>query len=174
MRETRDTTLPIQIMDDDDRDPWLVEADTIALEWSDFDVAECAEPCDDDENCAFGDLEFDELEECREWLEALLEFPCALLALEQSCVEGRLLRWEMRAVRLSTAPDEALSLLHRMWDACSHGVRSALACYVYWLVRAERARRTGRPDWSPKDPLPPVERQSAFYKRRPLVFRRQT
>jgi hypothetical protein len=156
------------VLDEDRRDPWEVEAELIELNERDFDIAYSARWCGDDLEeegdftYTWDDLSGEDLEEFIEWLDVLLENACSLLALEQSCYEGELLSWDMRAVRLASAPGPALRRLHLLWDSVSSEVRSALAFYVYWLVRADRARRTGKPDWSPRDPMPPVTQQVAF------------
>ena len=163
--------------DDDERDPWVVESDLIAFNRDDFEVADCAEwRCNDARGEGFRnvhDLPPEDHDEFREWVDVLLDDTCAVLALEQSCHEGVLLPWDMRAVRLATVPRDALQRLHLMWDAISAELRFALAFYVYWLTRAERARRTGKPDWSPRAPMPPAEQEHAFFRPSKLLFRQQ-
>ena len=57
---------------------------------------------------------------------------------------------------LATLPPGTLAALHRLLEACPRHVLVHLAHYVYWLMRSERARRRGSPEWSPSMPMPPV------------------
>ena len=146
---------------DDQRDPWHAESDAFAdgVEPGDFEVAEAAEPPDELEDAADAaalDPDFDR--ELDEWLDHLLtdDDQTLMLALEQSCHLGVLLPWDMRGVRLATLPPGTLAALHRLLEACPRHVLVHLAHYVYWLMRSERARRRGSPEWSPSMPMPPV------------------
>lgn len=147
--------------DDDDRDPWQAEADAFGagVESRDFEVAEAAELPDElgvHAEAADEDPEFQK--ELDEWFEHLMtdDDQTLLLALEQSCHMGVLLPWDMRGVRLATLPSTTLAALHRLIEACPRHVLVHLAHFGYWLLRSERARRRGSPEWSPSLPLPPV------------------
>ncbi len=163
-------------MDPKARNPWHAEGAAIDFDDCDFDVAHAAEL--PDELSAHGiaaaaDADFDD--EFWDWFGALYEpeEQIVLLALDQSCDEGILLPWDMRGVRLWSAPPEAISKLHWFWDKCPRHIAAYVAHYNYWLVRAERARRRGSPEWSPRHPLPPVEEEHAYFRPSTLVFRRQ-
>lgn len=171
------STRGIHMTNEAKRDPWLAEADAIEFNACDFDVAGAAElPAELAHHtiAAAEDKEFEN--EHYEWLDHLLNAGgCApLLALEQSCNEtGILLPWDMRGVRLWTAPREAVDLLHRFWDGCPRHVSVHLSHYIFWLVRAERGRRRETCDWSPRHPLPPPEpEERAFFRPSKLVVRR--
>lgn len=69
------------------------------------------------------------------------------LALEQSCHEGILLPSDQRAIRLKSCPEATLSKLRWFFEFCPAHVKSHLALRWYWLMRIDRARRTGAPDW---------------------------
>jgi hypothetical protein len=160
-------------MPDDDRDPWRAEAEAMELEDGDFDVADAAELPNELGHHAVAaecDEEFDD--EWLYWHYELLNEPIAMLALEQSCSEGILLPWDMRGARLCTAPHEAMAAVHRFWDQCPKHVNVQLAYFTYWLVRCERARRRGRPEWSPAHPLPPQVPERAFFRPPVLTIRR--
>jgi hypothetical protein len=161
-------------MNDDVPDPWYAEADSTQLCASDFDVADCAElPAELGHHQIAADLDLDFDYEFDEWLEWLGEDAAALLVLEQCSTEGVLLSWDMRGARLLTAPPESIARLHWFWDHCPRHLYVYLSHYVYWLVRAERARRRGTPDWSPRSALPPpVEEERAFFRSPRLVTRR--
>ena len=147
--------------EDDQRDPWHAEGDAIAEAVSerDYDVAgaallpdelaDCSEMADDDEDFA---------ESFEEWTDWVIEGDdmCLPLAIEQSCAEGVLLPWDMRAVRLWTLPDETLARLHRFFDRCPRHVQVHVVCYMFWLIRSERARRRGTTHWSTSSPRPPL------------------
>jgi hypothetical protein len=155
------------------RDPWIAESEAIELDEPDLGVADAAElPAElihhalaagEDENF---DVEFNE------WLGQLSGDPLLMLALEQSCDEGILLPWDMRGVRLSTAPPEVLERLHLFMSACPSHVAAHLVHTVYWLVRSERSRRRGHPEWTPKHPLPPLIEERAFFRPSRLTIRR--
>ena len=145
---------------DDDRDPWYAEADAFAngLESGDFEVPQAAELPDEllaQAEAAQHDPDFQQ--ELDEWFEHLLtdDDHTLMVALEQSCHMGVLLPWDMRGVRLATLPSNTLAALHRLMEACPRHVLVHLAHYVYWLVRSERGRRRGSPEWSPFLPLWP-------------------
>lgn len=145
----------------DDSDRWYDEAHAMSngLEARDFDMAECAELPHELSHHSIAAVEDDEFQtEYQEWFEYLFEGDdqCLLLAIEQSSDDGMLLPWGMRAVRLRSAPPVILSQLHRLIGACPRQVLAHLVTYVYWLVRSERARRRGRPDWTPSMPSPPL------------------
>lgn len=110
-----------------------------------------------------------------EWFEYLFGADNQVaLALEQSCHEGILLPWDMRGVRLNGVPEPALSKLHLFWGHCPAHVAAHLMVHCYWLVRLERLRRTGRPNWSCQDPVPAQTTEGAFFRPSRLVFRRQS
>lgn len=157
--------------DDDDRDPWDAEAEAITagMEGRDYDVANAADlPAELIGHAEAADADPDFEQQFAEWLEYLHDWhDCGLmLAMEQSCHEGILLPWDMRGRRLETLPDDLLARLHRVFDDCPRHVLVHLVHYVYWLVRSERARRRGSPDWSPNLAMPPPpiddERDRAF------------
>lgn len=161
-------------MNDEDPDPWYAEADAMELRANDFDVADSAElPAELSHHAIAAELDPDFDQEFDAWLEWLMQDPEALLVLEQCSTEGILLPWDMRGARLLTAPADAIDRLHWFWDHCPKHLYVILSHYVFWLVRAERARRRSTPDWSPRSALPPpVEEESAFFRPARLVTRR--
>lgn len=72
-----------------------------------------------------------------------------LLAIEQSCEHGVLLPTDQRAIRLASCPEEILKPVRRFFERCPRHVKYLLAHYIFWLVRIERARRTGTAHWRP-------------------------
>lgn len=147
---------------DDQRDPWFAEAEAFAAnnEQRDYDVANAADLPEDLQDFAIDAAEDDDFSDTLdEWFDYLLDGDdlVLMLALEQSCSEGMLLPWDMRAVRLKTLPEARLAQLHWIFNSCPEHVLVFLAKSVYWIVRSERARRRGAPHWSPNMPLPPMD-----------------
>lgn len=162
VRDGRTQTIQLELdvnTGNDESDRWYDEAHAVSngLEPRDFDMADCAELPHEFSHHSTAAAEDDEFQtEYREWFEYLFEGDdqCLLLAIEQSCNDGMLLPWDMRAVRLRTAPPVILSQLHMLLGACLRHVLVRLVNYVYWLVRLERARRragqTERPRCHPR------------------------
>jgi hypothetical protein len=84
------------------------------------------------------------------------------LPLEQSCHQGVLLPSGQRAIRLRSCPDEMLNPLRWFFELCPRHVRVYIALYNWVLVRVDRARRTGNPDWRPETALPAPEERAFF------------
>lgn len=147
----------------------------MAFEPDDFDTAAAAdlpEGLEHYEVAAQRDGRFEA--QYDEWFEYLFGAGNQVaLALEQCCHEGVLLPWDMRGVRLNGVPEPVLSKLHFFWEHCPAHVAAHLMVFCYWLVRMERVRRTGRPNWSCRDPVPAQKTESAFFRPSRLVFRRQ-
>lgn len=144
---------------DDCRDPWYAESQAMGegLGQRDYDVANAAELPHELSHHAVAAAEDDDFDEqFDDWWDYLFDESdgCLLLAIEQSCDEGVLLPWDMRAVRLQTLPGERLAQLHWIFDSCPRHVLVHVVKAVYWLVRSERARRRGHPHWSPSMELP--------------------
>jgi hypothetical protein len=80
-----------------------------------------------------------------EWLFMLLDANLAL-AIEQACNDqGLLLGSDMRALRWRTVPDESQHRLGLFMSTCPRHVRALVVHDLFWMVRFERARRTGSP-----------------------------
>lgn len=146
---------------DDARDPWFAEAEafTDGHGQRDYDVANAAQLPEDLEDFSFEAAEDASFSATlNEWFDYLNEGDdhVLMLAMEQSCSEGILLPWDMRAVRLKTLPDARLAQLHWIFRSCPPHVLAYLALSAYWIVRSERARRRGSPDWRPSMPKPPM------------------
>lgn len=145
---------------DDPRDPWHAEAEAFAehQDGGDWDVAASAElPTELQHHALAAELDPGFEDAFSEWLDYLVDADehTLMLAIEQSCNDGVLLPWGMRAVRLESLPAHTLARLHWLLGACPRHVLVHLVLYVYWLMRSERARRRGSPEWSPSLPLWP-------------------
>lgn len=130
---------------------WLREASAIAIEDRDQDVAEavelqpgmfdCWSPAESDYECHW---------EYEAWNDLICANPLLMLAVEQVCQNGVLVSEAKRARRLVTAPASVRAAFQEFIDKCSPPVAQVVAFKLYWLVRAERARRTGSPRWAPR------------------------
>ncbi len=160
-------------VDDDYRDPWDAEAEAMGLGLSsrDYDVADSAElPADLIGHAEAADLdpEFDEL--FAEWLAYAHDWPdCGLLlAVEQCCHQGMLLPRDMLERRLESLPTDVHAGLHKVLQDCPRHVLVHLVHYVYWVVRSERARRRGSPDWGASMEMPPLTEDEKDWASRPM------
>ena len=135
-------------------DAWYKEALAMDPLDRDWDVASCADIPEElfvhIEAAALDDNLDDELLEWREYVCDGDVATLMLLALEQSCCDGVLLPWDQRGVRLLSSPWEVLMRLDRFNRACPRHVAAMIAFETYWVVRSERARRTGSTLWSPR------------------------
>lgn len=149
---------------------WLAEAARFECNHDDWDVALCAELADElwywqevaEEDPDFGD-------ELLEW-DIFVFQKDIRLPLEQSCHQGVLLPSGQRAIRLRSCPDEMLNPLRWFFELCPRHVRVYIALYNWVLVRVDRARRTGNPDWHPETAMPAPE-ERAFFRPPVLTFR---
>lgn len=74
--------------------------------------------------------------------------PRISLALEQCCDEtGALLSFSLRETRLQNAPFEIKIAVEQFLKATPARVRDYLILECFWLLRLERAERTGRPSF---------------------------
>jgi hypothetical protein len=128
---------------------WLEEAERFY--YNDLDqltvaCAELAEELEYLEIMALNDDNFDDT--WSEW-ELYIYQNDLPLALEQSCYQGILLPTDQRALRLESCDEKMLSKLRWFFELCPVHVKAYLALHFYTLVRIDRARRTGQPDWKP-------------------------
>jgi hypothetical protein len=131
---------------------WVDESAAFEPEPDDFDTADSAELAPElDLYRIMAEGDDDRFTE--EWVEwdAYICERQLWLQLEQSCFEGVLLPTDQRAVRLATCPERMLRPLRWFFECCPPYVKHHLALRYSLLVRLERARRTGRPDWRPSE-----------------------
>ena len=153
-------------------DRWRVEIEKFEPEDRDFEVAECAELAEELDLyrvMAEEDENFDD--EYGEWSLFILEREL-WLALEQCCGDGGLLvPMDQRALRVRTCPEELLRSLRWFFELCPAHVKHYLALEHYLIVRSERARRTGSPEWRPEtgSSRDPMENTVFFRPPRPVV-----
>ncbi|MDP2165938.1 MAG: hypothetical protein Q8K21_17300 [Hydrogenophaga sp.] len=149
---------------------WQEEAAEYEYSNEDLDTVECAELAEElalHEILAFEDDLYEV--ELAEWWAHVYEHEL-MLPLEQSCHEGVLLPVDQRAVRLESCPEEMLRPLRWFFELCPVHVKSRIALDAYLLIRMNRARRTGNPDWSPKTAQAKPE-PHAFFTAPKLKFR---
>lgn len=150
---------------------WLDEIDRFEFEPNDFWTANCAVLADELDVYriqAESDPNFEVTKD--EWDEVIVEHNL-WLALEQSCSEGVLLPMDMRALRLQTCPRSILQPMGRFFEFCPAYVKHHLALRYYVVVRMDRARRTGSPEWRPEAAVA-TEPERAFFRPPILTFRK--
>lgn len=132
-------------------DEWSDELERFDFEPSDLDTAMCAELADELSHFrreAEADYCFEE--RSLYWEEYIWE-QVLWLALEQCCDEGVLLSDEQRELKLVGCPVEIRGDLEHFLRHCPPHVLHHLALRYWVMVRIDRARRTGSPDWRPAD-----------------------
>ena len=131
------------------QDAWYTEARAIAVVAGDHEVAAAA----------YLDAALDELIEdveddpgfspaFTEWQQTIGANSMLMLAVEQACKGGVLASVVWRCRRLATAPASVKAAFQDFVDNCPPHVAAMLAHQFYWLVRAERSRRTGSASWT--------------------------
>jgi len=149
---------------------WLEEAEQYVYEEGDGDTIECAELAEELEwHEVLADDDEDYYDELSDWTAYVFEHEL-WLPLEQSCYDGVLLPTDQRAIRLESCPESMLKPLRWFFELCPVHVKSRIALDFYLLVRIDRARRTGNPDWSPKTAQAQPE-PHAFFTAPKLKFR---
>lgn len=129
---------------------WRAETERSEFDERDWDATECAQLAD--ELAYLGDAVLDDErfdDTYAEWHDFVLEKEI-WLPLEQSCHEGVLLPTEQRAVRLASCPEQLLRPLRWFFELCPEHVKAYIAMDFSVVVRSERARRTGSPEWRPR------------------------
>ena len=150
---------------------WLAEAWRFECDADDLTTVECAGLADElwhHKVMADEDLNF--FGELLEWTDYIYERDL-LLPLEQSCHEGMLLPVDQRAVRLESCPEQLISPLRWFFDLCPIHIQSYIALHFFALVRLDRARHTGNPDWRPSTAFAEPE-ESVFFRPSKLLFRK--
>jgi hypothetical protein len=130
---------------------WLEESERYQFTDGDDDTVACADLAEElewHEDLANDDLEF-YYQELGEWIDYVYQHEL-MLPLEQSCYEGVLLPIDQRAIRLETCPEILLKPLRWFFELCPEHVQSRVALDFYLLIRMDRARRTGSPEWKPQ------------------------
>lgn len=149
---------------------WLAEVDRFECNPDDWAIAHCAELADELLYLAVVAGEDPDLEkEFAEWDEYVFQHDLRL-PLEQSCHQSVLLPTGQRALRLRSCPEILLRPLRWFFEECPRHIKAYVALYNYVLVRVDRARRTGNPDWRPETALPAPE-EHAFFRPPVLTFR---
>ncbi len=138
----------------DTDDLWRAEIERFEFDEETWDTAASAELADELDLYriqALADPNFDA--SYYEWDEFILENQI-WLPLEQCCSDGVLLPMDQRSLRVQTCPKELRRALGRFFEVCPAHVKHHLALFYYSLVRIDRARRTGDPEWRPKTAEP--------------------
>jgi hypothetical protein len=142
---------------------WLEEAERFEYEHEDQFTAESAELAEELEHLEIMARSDDNFGDTwAEWAGYIYENHLHL-ALEQSCYQGILLPPDQRALRLESCDEKMLSKLRWFFELCPVHVKAYLALHFYTLVRIDRARRTGQPDWKPITAIANPE-ESVFFR----------
>ncbi len=150
---------------------WLAEVNRFEFDERDFDAAHTAELADELDLYRVQALSDDNFEDTfYEWDCYLVEHSL-WLPLEQSCHDGVLLPMDQRALRVKTCPEEMLTRLRWFFEICPVHVKHHLALLYYVVVRIDRARRTGSPEWRPETAQPAGE-DPVFFRPPVLTIRR--
>jgi hypothetical protein len=135
-------------------DAWREEVERFEWNYADFEIAQCANLADELELFnieANEDEEF--LNKIEEWNGFVMDYKL-WLAIEQCCYQSVLLPMGQRELRVSTCPPDMLCHLSYFFSRCPAHVKHHLALSYWVVVRVDRARRTGNPDWGPETATP--------------------
>jgi hypothetical protein len=151
------------------QDAWLDEVER--FEWSaeDFEIADCAELADELElSRIMADKDDTFVDKMAEWHDYIMDYSL-WLPLEQCCYEGVLLPMGQRELRVQTCPTDMLGHLSYFFSRCPAHVKHHLALAYWVMVRADRARRTGNPDWRPESAPPRSPHHDTVFFRPPIL-----
>jgi hypothetical protein len=154
------------------QDTWLDEAERFEWNDADQDIADCAVLADELAVYAIM-VQSDET-----FWDSMSEWDCFImennlwLPLEQCCYQGVLLPMGQRELRVKTCPPEMLGHISYFFSRCPVHVKHHLALRYSVMVRADRGRRSGNPDWRPDTapPRPPYY-DTVFFRPPILTFR---
>jgi hypothetical protein len=154
------------------QDAWLEESERFEWAREDSDIADCAELSDELAFCNIMVEEDDSFwEKMGEWDGFIMEYNL-WLPLEQCCYQGVLLPMGQRELRVQTSPSDMLGHLSYFFSRCPVHAKHHLALRYWVMVRSDRGRRTGNPDWRPDVAMPESPQYgSAFFRPQILTFR---
>lgn len=154
---------------------WLAEIEEVGFDNDDFRTAECAELADE--------LDLFRIQALADpnFYDTLHEWDCFIvehslwLSLEQCCNDGVLVPMGQRELRVKTCPREMLNQLAYFFGHCPGHVKHHLALMYWVVVRIDRARRTGSPEWRPEaaPPRSPFH-ETVFFRPPKLAVRKYT
>lgn len=128
---------------------WTDEARRISFAAVDAEVADAAQlpaSCWEAKEWASIDKQFEV--RLAERMDFVLARPLLCLAIEQCSRHGELSPAVWREARLASAAESVGVALQSLIDNCERSVLTYVVHRVHWMVRSERSRRTGCPDWS--------------------------
>lgn len=150
-------------------DAWWDEFMRFEYDSEDFRTAKCANLADELEIFnikANEDQRF--AQKIDDWNEFIIEHTL-WLPLEQCCHEGVLLPMGQRELRVKTCPQELRDWLGYFFSHCPNHVKHRLALTYWVVVRIERARRTGSPEWRPEKAPPRSPYHDTVFFRPPVL-----
>ena len=154
-------------------DAWRDEVERFEWDDADFEIAECASLADELELYSIQASEDDEfLDKIDKWNGFIMEYQL-WLALEQCCYQGVLLPMGQRELRVKTCPPDMLGHLSYFFSRCPAHVKHHIALTYWVVIRVDRARRTGNPDWRPERAPPRSQfHDTVFFRPPKLTFRK--
>lgn len=150
-------------------DAWWDELERYEHEDEDFVTAKCADLADKlyvYKMLADNDPSFQD--EMEDW-DTFIWKRILWLALEQCCHEGILLPKGQIELRVKTCPLEIRDSLGYFLGHCPAHVKHHLALRYWVVIRIERARRTGSPEWRPAKAPPRSPLHDTVFFRPPKV-----
>ena len=154
---------------------WMVEVDLFGFDEEDFRTADCAELADELDLFRIQALADDN------FYDTMYEWDCYIvehslwLPLEQCCNDGVLLPMGQRELRVKTCPQVMRGRLGYFFGHCPAHVKHHLALMYWVVVRIDRARRTGSPEWRPETaPLRTHLHDTVFFRPPKLTVRKYT
>lgn len=150
-------------------DAWWAESERFGFDNDDFWTAECAELADELDLYRIQALADPDFEQSKYEWDCYIVQNELWLPLEQCCQDGVLLPMDQRALRVKTCPQKMLSALSWFFQHCPVHVKHHLALIYYVVLRMDRARRTGSPEWRPETAPPRDPFQDTVFFRPPVL-----
>ena len=156
-------------------DAWWAESERFEFDNDDFWTAECAELADELDLFRIQALADPDFKRSKYGWDCYIVEYSLWLPLEQCCQDGVLLPMDQRTLRVRTCPDAMLSPLGWFFQHCPVHVKHPLALMYCVVLRMDRARRTGSPEWRPET-APPRDpfHDTVFFRPPVLTVRKYT
>ena len=150
-------------------DAWWAEVEEYGFDDEDFRTAACAELADELDLFRIQALADPNFHDTMYGWDCYIVEHSLWLPLEQCCNDGVLLPKGQRELRVKSCPLEIRGYLGYFFGHCPAHVKHSLAL-IYWVVvRIDRARRTGSPEWRPEKAPPRSAFHDTVFFRPPLI-----
>ena len=151
------------------KDAWLDELELFEFDDGDLETAGCAELADELDLFRVQAESDDNFWDLVDFWDGCIWEHSLWLALEQCCHEGVLLPRGQRELRVQSCPKEIRDKLGYFLGRCPRHVMHFLALRYWVMVRIDRARRTGSPEWRPGKPPPRSPYHDTVFFRPPIL-----